>query len=184
MGLSLSYALSLTSTQIFLTRWYCYLSNYIISVERIKQFMHIPPEPPEIVEDNRPPSSWPSKGRIELQALTVRKISLHCYSQSPQALDYEFNSNFSFSGLFSDKISSKCSASSQGNHMHIQGREQSRGRGKNRKWKNNAYKCSVSFSRACKWENSCRWSRYMLHRFEGFKDETQHHPSRANSFQG
>ena len=24
----------------------------------------------------------------------------------------------------------------------------------------------------------------MLHWFEGFKDETQHHPSRANSFQG
>ena len=73
MGLSLSYALSLTGTQIFLTRWYSNLSNYMISVERIKQFMHIPSEPPAIVEDMRPPSSWPSKGRIELQALKVRK---------------------------------------------------------------------------------------------------------------
>ncbi|GLU14361.1 hypothetical protein SLE2022_309370 [Rubroshorea leprosula] len=72
VGLSLSYALQLTGTQIFLSRWYCNLSNYIISVERIKQFMHIPPEPPAIVEDKRPPSSWPSKGRIELHELKIR----------------------------------------------------------------------------------------------------------------
>lgn len=71
VGLSLSYALSLTGTQVFMSRWYCYLANYIISVERIKQFMHLPPEPPAIVEDKRPPSSWPFKGRIELQELQV-----------------------------------------------------------------------------------------------------------------
>ncbi|XP_044478814.1 ABC transporter C family member 8-like [Mangifera indica] len=72
VGLSLSYALSLTGTQVFMSRWYCYLANYIISVERIKQFMHLPPEPPAIVEDKRPPSSWPFKGRIELQELQIR----------------------------------------------------------------------------------------------------------------
>ncbi|MBA0812242.1 hypothetical protein Gohar_026226, partial [Gossypium harknessii] len=69
VGLSLSYALSLTSTQIFASRWHCNLLNYLISVERIKQFMNIPEEPPAIIEDNRPPSSWPYKGRIELQEL-------------------------------------------------------------------------------------------------------------------
>ncbi|KAI4330671.1 hypothetical protein MLD38_028933 [Melastoma candidum] len=72
VGLSLSYAFSLTGTHIFLTRWYCQLSNYIISVERIKQFMNIPPEPPAIIEDRRPPSLWPSKGRIELEDLKIR----------------------------------------------------------------------------------------------------------------
>ncbi|XP_031385823.1 ABC transporter C family member 8 [Punica granatum] len=71
VGLSLSYALSLTNTQVFWTRWYCYLSNYIVSVERIKQFMHIPSEPEAIVEDHRP-SLWPSKGRIELEDLKLR----------------------------------------------------------------------------------------------------------------
>ncbi|GKV36539.1 hypothetical protein SLEP1_g44660 [Rubroshorea leprosula] len=71
-GLSLSYALSITSTQVFTSRWYCNLSNYIISVERIKQFMHIPEEPPAIIEENRPPSSWPYKGRNELQKLKIR----------------------------------------------------------------------------------------------------------------
>lgn len=72
VGLSLSYAFALTGTHVFVTRWYCYLSNYIISVERIKQFMHIPSEPAAVVENHRPPSSWPSKGRIELQELKLR----------------------------------------------------------------------------------------------------------------
>ncbi|XP_028790570.1 ABC transporter C family member 8-like [Neltuma alba] len=71
-GLSLSYALSLTGCQIFLSTWFCNLSNYVVSVERIKQFIHIPEEPPEIVEDRKPPLSWPSKGRIELQNLEIR----------------------------------------------------------------------------------------------------------------
>ncbi|GFQ06847.1 ABC transporter c family member 8 [Phtheirospermum japonicum] len=66
VGLSLSYAFALTGTHVFLSRWYSSLANYIVSVERIKQYMHIPPEPPAIVEDNRPPTSWPQKGRIEL----------------------------------------------------------------------------------------------------------------------
>ncbi|XP_008228393.2 PREDICTED: LOW QUALITY PROTEIN: ABC transporter C family member 8-like [Prunus mume] len=72
VGLSLSYALSLTATQLFATRWYCSLSNYIISVERINQFMQIAPEPPAIVEDKRPASSWPPKGRIELHSLEIK----------------------------------------------------------------------------------------------------------------
>ncbi|GKC80028.1 ABC transporter C family member 8-like protein [Tanacetum coccineum] len=54
VGLSLSYALALTNAHVFLTRWYCGLANYVISVERIKQYMHIPPEPPAAVEKNRP----------------------------------------------------------------------------------------------------------------------------------
>ncbi|XP_058227734.1 ABC transporter C family member 8-like isoform X2 [Rhododendron vialii] len=72
VGLSLSYALALTLSQVFFTRWYSSLCNYIISVERIKQFMNIPPEPPAIVEDKRPPFSWPSEGTIELQDLKIR----------------------------------------------------------------------------------------------------------------
>lgn len=74
IGLFLSYALTLTSTHIILTRWYCSLSNYRISVERIKQFMDIPSESPVILEGRRRPSSWPSRGRIRLQALKIRKL--------------------------------------------------------------------------------------------------------------
>ncbi|KAK2406346.1 ABC transporter C family member [Trifolium repens] len=72
VGLSLSYAFTLTGAQVFWTRWFSNLSNYIISVERINQFIHIPSEPPAIVDNNRPPSSWPSKGRIDLQGLEIR----------------------------------------------------------------------------------------------------------------
>ncbi|XP_068648270.1 ABC transporter C family member 8 [Aristolochia californica] len=71
-GLSLTYALTLTSAQVFLTRFHCNLANSIISVERIKQYIHIPSEPPAIVDDKRPPSSWPSEGRIDLQELKVK----------------------------------------------------------------------------------------------------------------
>ncbi|KAL6285506.1 hypothetical protein ACE6H2_009896 [Prunus campanulata] len=89
VGLSLSYALSLTATQIFATQWYCSISNYIISVERIKQFMQIVPEPPAIVEDKRPASSWPPKGRIELYSLAaLEKCQLKAtVSKLPSLLD-------------------------------------------------------------------------------------------------
>ncbi|OEL13321.1 ABC transporter C family member 8 [Dichanthelium oligosanthes] len=71
-GLCLSYALTLTAAQVFLTRFYSYLENYIISVERIKQYMHLPEEPPAIIPENRPPASWPQEGRIDLQDLKIR----------------------------------------------------------------------------------------------------------------
>ncbi|TXG68643.1 hypothetical protein EZV62_003578 [Acer yangbiense] len=38
----------------------------------IKQFMHLPPEAPAIIEDMRPPTSWPCGGRIELHDLKIR----------------------------------------------------------------------------------------------------------------
>ncbi|RAL42404.1 hypothetical protein DM860_017584 [Cuscuta australis] len=72
VGLSFSYALVLTSNQVSLSRWYSSLANYVISAERIKQFMHLTPEPPAVVENNRPNSSWPSKGRIEFLDLKIR----------------------------------------------------------------------------------------------------------------
>ncbi|KAH1052000.1 hypothetical protein AAZX31_08G188800 [Glycine max] len=72
VGLSLAYALTLKEAQVFWSRMFSMSSNHIISVERIMQFIEIPAEPPAIVEDNRPPSSWPSKGRIDLRALEIR----------------------------------------------------------------------------------------------------------------
>ncbi|KQK07121.1 hypothetical protein BRADI_2g33210v3 [Brachypodium distachyon] len=72
LGLCLSYALTLSSAQVFLTRFYSNLENSIISVERIKQFMHLPSEPPAVISDKRPPPSWPSEGRIDLENLRVK----------------------------------------------------------------------------------------------------------------
>ncbi|KAK2653976.1 hypothetical protein Ddye_013832 [Dipteronia dyeriana] len=72
VGLSFSYALTLSTIQVYMRIMYCNLSNDIVSVKRIKQFMHLPPEAPAIIEDMRPPTSWPCGGRIELHDLKIR----------------------------------------------------------------------------------------------------------------
>ncbi|KAK8935796.1 ABC transporter C family member 8 [Platanthera zijinensis] len=71
-GLSLSYALGLSSAQVFLTRFYSYMENQIISVERIEQFMHIAPEPPAVIDGSRPPASWPQEGRVDFENLKIK----------------------------------------------------------------------------------------------------------------
>ncbi|KAL2539145.1 ABC transporter C family member 8 [Abeliophyllum distichum] len=55
VGLSLSYAFALTGTQ-----------------KGSNSLCIFPPEPPAIVDDKRPPTSWPSKGRIDLVDLKIR----------------------------------------------------------------------------------------------------------------
>lgn len=74
VGLTMTYALNLRGCQGFLTRWYSSLDNYIISVERIKQFTQILSESPATIEALRPPPQWPKEGRIDLLDLRVYKI--------------------------------------------------------------------------------------------------------------
>jgi len=97
---------------VFLTRFYSYLENYIISVERIKQFMHLPAEPPAVISDSRPPSSWPSEGRIDLQNLRVRD------SKPPQN-----NKIIGFTPsklcLFTGQVQAKCAYGPARYHLHI-----------------------------------------------------------------
>jgi hypothetical protein len=86
-GLSLSFALSLTAVQVFLTKFYSYMENYIISVERIKQYMHLPPEPPAIIPENRAPSSWPQEGQIDTLILMSRSDTAQtCLLSSKESL--------------------------------------------------------------------------------------------------
>ncbi|KAK7393348.1 hypothetical protein VNO78_21901 [Psophocarpus tetragonolobus] len=71
-GLAVTYGLNLNGR---LSRWilsFCKLENKIISIERIYQYSQIPSEAPAIVEDSRPPSSWPENGTIQLIDLKVR----------------------------------------------------------------------------------------------------------------
>ncbi|XP_071937955.1 ABC transporter C family member 5 isoform X2 [Coffea arabica] len=71
-GLAVTYGLNLNAR---LSRWilsFCKLENKIISIERIHQYCQIPSEAPPIIEDSRPPSSWPERGTIELINLKVR----------------------------------------------------------------------------------------------------------------
>ena len=42
-----------------------------VAVERIKEFTEIKREPPEFIEP-RPPASWPTKGEIKCESLSIR----------------------------------------------------------------------------------------------------------------
>nr|XP_043612218.1 ABC transporter C family member 5 [Erigeron canadensis] len=71
-GLAVTYGLQLNAR---LSRWilsFCKLENKIISIERIHQYCHIPSEAPPIIEESRPPPSWPEEGKIEIIDLKVR----------------------------------------------------------------------------------------------------------------
>ncbi|KAK3021883.1 hypothetical protein RJ639_047387 [Escallonia herrerae] len=72
IGMALSYGLSLNVYLVFSVQSQCLLSNMIISVERLEQYMHVPSEAPEKIEGNRPPLNWPSIGRVEISDLKVR----------------------------------------------------------------------------------------------------------------
>ncbi|KAK9035325.1 hypothetical protein V6N11_077367 [Hibiscus sabdariffa] len=71
-GLAVTYGLNLNAR---LSRWilsFCKLENKIISIERIYQYSQIPSEAPPVIENCRPPSSWPEHGTIELHDIKVR----------------------------------------------------------------------------------------------------------------
>lgn len=75
-GLAVTYGLNLNAR---LSRWilsFCKLENKIISIERIYQYSQIPGEAPPVIEDSRPPSSWPENGTIELIDLKVVSSAL------------------------------------------------------------------------------------------------------------
>lgn len=70
-GLAVTYGLNLNAR---LSRWilsFCKLENKIISIERIHQYCQIPSEALPIIENCRPPPSWPENGTIELIDLKV-----------------------------------------------------------------------------------------------------------------
>ncbi|XVF10473.1 hypothetical protein REPUB_Repub07fG0186100 [Reevesia pubescens] len=72
IGMALSYGLSLNLFLVVAIQYQCVLANLIVSVERLEQYMHIPSEAPEVIEENRPPHGWPSVGKIEICNLKVR----------------------------------------------------------------------------------------------------------------
>ncbi|KAL1830212.1 hypothetical protein ACET3Z_008624 [Daucus carota] len=72
IGMALSYSLSINVILVYAINIHCKLSNYIISVERLEQCMHIPSEAPEKIEENQPPPNWPSAGRVEINNLKVK----------------------------------------------------------------------------------------------------------------
>ncbi|KAL7183143.1 hypothetical protein ACSBR1_041762 [Camellia fascicularis] len=72
IGMALSYGLSLNLFVVASVQSQCMISNLIISVERLEQYLHIPSEAPEIIESNRPALTWPEVGKVEICNLKVR----------------------------------------------------------------------------------------------------------------
>ncbi|KAG0225249.1 ATP-binding cassette transporter 1 [Mortierella sp. GBAus27b] len=65
VGLSLTYALSITQTLNWMVRQYTEIESNIVSVERLQEYVELKPEAPEIIKDHRPPTEWPSEGRVD-----------------------------------------------------------------------------------------------------------------------
>ncbi|VAI70502.1 unnamed protein product [Triticum turgidum subsp. durum] len=72
VGMALSYGLSLNNSFVSSIQKQCDLANKIISVERVNQYMDIPSEAAEVIEENRPAPDWPQVGSVELKDLKIR----------------------------------------------------------------------------------------------------------------
>ncbi|PKI48623.1 hypothetical protein CRG98_030988 [Punica granatum] len=71
-GMALSYGLSLNVFLVISVQFQCMLSNLIVSVERVEQYMHIKSEAPEVINGNRPDPNWPATGSLRICNLKVR----------------------------------------------------------------------------------------------------------------
>ncbi|KAK3227978.1 hypothetical protein Dsin_007840 [Dipteronia sinensis] len=71
IGMALSYGLSLNVFLIYGIQNHCLLANFIVSVERLEQYMHIPSEAQTVVEGRRPALDWPAIGKVEIYNLKV-----------------------------------------------------------------------------------------------------------------
>jgi len=69
--MAFSYGLSLNATLVLCVQWQCTISNSIISIERLEQYMRIPSEESEILQINSPLPCWPTRGKVEIRNLKV-----------------------------------------------------------------------------------------------------------------
>ena len=72
VGLSISYALSVTQSLNWVVRMTSELETNIVAVERTKEYAEMPTEAPPIVKDCRPAPDWPSEGKVEFDHYSTR----------------------------------------------------------------------------------------------------------------
>lgn len=70
-GLSLTYAITFTENVLWVVRLYAVNEQNMNSVERIREYLEVEQEAPEILE-NRPPNSWPDHGRVSFKNYSTR----------------------------------------------------------------------------------------------------------------
>ncbi|KAF9352624.1 hypothetical protein BGX34_012063 [Mortierella sp. NVP85] len=71
-GLSLSYSLTFTDHVLWLVRLYSNNEMNMNSVERVREYMELPQEPPAVIEGSRPPPGWPNHGEVKVEKLVMQ----------------------------------------------------------------------------------------------------------------
>ncbi|PFH60569.1 hypothetical protein XA68_10736 [Ophiocordyceps unilateralis] len=71
-GISLSYAMNFTENILWLVRLYGMNEQNMNAMERVKEYLDLEQEAPPVVEDRRPPASWPDEGNVEFVDYTTR----------------------------------------------------------------------------------------------------------------
>lgn len=72
VGLSLSYALTITECFNCVVRMISELETHIVAIERTKEYAETPREALPIIEDHRPDRDWPSEGRVVFDNFSTR----------------------------------------------------------------------------------------------------------------
>jgi len=71
-GLALTYAVTFTENVLWFVRLYSANEQNMNSVERVKEYLDVDQEAASVIEGNRPPSNWPSKGSVEFIGYSTR----------------------------------------------------------------------------------------------------------------
>ncbi|KAJ3230706.1 hypothetical protein HDU81_004308 [Chytriomyces hyalinus] len=71
-GLSLTWVLSFSDYLIWIVRVQAALEMNMNAVERVSEYSEIEQEQPAVIESNRPPANWPSKGSLVVSGLEMR----------------------------------------------------------------------------------------------------------------
>ncbi|XP_050048216.1 multidrug resistance-associated protein 1 [Dermacentor andersoni] len=72
VGLSLSYALSITATMNWMVRMSCEFETNIVAVERIMEYTRSPTEAAWDVPESKPPVEWPKDGEVQFREYGTR----------------------------------------------------------------------------------------------------------------
>lgn len=71
-GLSLSYAISFSESALWIVRLYSDVEMNMNSVERLQEYLEIEVEPPSEIPETEPRSTWPEKGEIKVDNVSLR----------------------------------------------------------------------------------------------------------------
>ncbi|GAW21801.1 hypothetical protein ANO14919_113260 [Xylariales sp. No.14919] len=72
VGLTMSYALQITTSLNWIVRQTVEVETNIVSVERILEYARLPSEAPEIIPRHRPPVAWPANGTVDFRNFSAR----------------------------------------------------------------------------------------------------------------